>query len=193
MKTAHTRRRQMLLFARNFFKHPKMLGSIIPSSRFLTDSLMSQVDWKRARVIVEYGPGVGNITTEVLKRLHPDGKMVVFELNDDFVRFLRQAIPDPRLHVVHGSAADVERSLRELGLDGADYAISGIPFTTMPAEVRTAVVQATRAVLEPRGGQFLVYQFSREVHRHLRREFTNIREDFEPLNIPPARLYYCSV
>jgi phospholipid N-methyltransferase len=193
VKTAHSRRKQVLLFARNFFKHPKMLGSIIPSSRFLIEHLMRQVDWKSARVIVEYGPGVGNITAEVLKRLHPEGRMVVFELNDDFVTFLRESIPDPRLHVVHGSAADVERVLHGMGLDGADYAISGIPFSTMPAEVRTAVVKATRAVLARRDGQFLVYQFSREVKRHLRREFTDVREAFEPLNIPPARLYYASV
>ena len=193
MKTAHSRRRQVLLFARNFFKHPRMLGSIIPSSRFLIEHLMRQVDWRRARVIVEYGPGVGNITAEVLKRLHPEGRMVVFELNDDFVTFLRESIPDPRLHVVHASAADVERVLAGLGLDGADYAISGIPFSTMPPEVRTAVVKATRAVLGRRGGWFLVYQFSREVSRHLRREFGEVREAFEPLNIPPARLYYASV
>ena len=113
--TRATRRRQMLLFARNFFKHPRMLGSIIPSSRFLIHDLMRQVDWKRAKVLVEYGPGVGNITTEVLRRMRPDARMVVFETNDDFVEFLRAAIPDPRLTVVHGSAADVGACWRSWG------------------------------------------------------------------------------
>ena len=190
--TRATRRRQVFLFARNFFKHPRMLGSIIPSSRFLVHDLMRQVDWNRAKVLVEYGPGVGNITAEVLRRMRPDARMVVFETNDDFVGFLREAIPDPRLTVVHGSAADVGRVLRELGLDEADYVISGIPFSTMPPEVGEAIVRATREALRP-GGRFLVYQFSREVLRFLRREFQEIREAFEPLNILPARLYYCSV
>jgi phospholipid N-methyltransferase len=190
--TRATRRRQVILFARNFFKHPRMLGSIIPSSRFLIDDLMKQVEWERARVLVEYGPGVGNITAEVLKRMRPDARMVVFETNDDFVGFLRDAIPDPRLTVVHGSAADVGRVLAELGLDQADYVISGIPFSTMPPEVGEAIVRATREALRP-GGRFLVYQFSREVQRFLKREFNEIREAFEPLNILPARLYYCSV
>ena len=53
-----SRRKQLALFALNFFKHPRMLGSIIPSSRFLIERVLRQVDWKRARVIVEYGPGV---------------------------------------------------------------------------------------------------------------------------------------
>jgi phospholipid N-methyltransferase len=190
--TRATRRRQVILFARNFFKHPRMLGSIIPSSRFLVHDLMRQVDWNRAKVLVEYGPGVGNITAEVLKRMRPDARMVVFETNDDFVGFLREAIPDPRLTVVHGSAADVGRVLGELGLGQADCVISGIPFSTMPPEVGEAIVRSTREALRP-GGRFLVYQFSREVLRFLRREFQEIREAFEPLNILPARLYYCSV
>jgi phospholipid N-methyltransferase len=189
--TRPTRRRQVMLFARNFFKHPRMLGSIIPSSRFLVSDLMRQVDWSRAKVLVEFGPGVGNITTEVLRRMSPDARLVVFETNDDFVSFLRDAIPDPRLTVVHGSAADIGRVLGEMGLGSADYVISGIPFSTIPPEIGEAIVRATREALRP-GGRFLVYQFSREVLRLLRREFQEIREAFEPLNILPARLYYCS-
>ena len=78
---------------------------------------------------MEYGPGVGNITAEVLKRMHRDARLVVFETNDDFVEFLRRSIPDSRLTVVHGSAADVGRVLGELGLEQADIVISGIPFS----------------------------------------------------------------
>jgi phospholipid N-methyltransferase len=190
-KTMASRRRQVLLFARNFFKHPRMLGSIIPSSRFLISDLMRQIDWRRARVVVEYGPGVGNITAEVLKHLRSDGHMVVFETNDDFVEFLRASIPDRRLTVVHGSAADVGRVLAEMGLNKADYVISGIPFSTMPEGVGADIVRATRMSLSP-DGRFLVYQFSRDVLRFLKAEFREIREAFEPLNILPARLYYCT-
>lgn len=178
----------MLLFAHNFIKHPKMLGSVIPSSRFLIDHLLRQIDWKSARVIVEYGPGVGTITGELLSRLGPDGHLVVLETNDDFVKLLRQS-GDPRLHVVHGSAEDVSGALRRLGLGDADYIISGIPFSTMPKEVRAAVVAATRHALRP-GGAFLVYQFSAAVLPYLRREFRTVHQEFEPLNIPPARLFY---
>src|SRR3979411_451972 len=93
----------LVLFARNFLKHPSMLGSVIPSSPFLVNNLMNQVDWKRARVLVEYGPGVGTITREILKRMRPDATLVVVELNDDFVEYLGNNILDPRLLVVHGS------------------------------------------------------------------------------------------
>ena len=66
---SRTRTGDALLFARNFFRHPRMLGSIIPSSRFLIKELLQPIDWNQARVIVEYGPGVGVITEEILRRM----------------------------------------------------------------------------------------------------------------------------
>ena len=85
---AATRGGRVLLFARNFFRHPLMLGSIVPSSRFLIRELLNPVDWSRARVIVEYGPGVGVITAEVLRRMRPDALLIAIEMNPDFVSYL---------------------------------------------------------------------------------------------------------
>jgi hypothetical protein len=68
--------RSNLLFVRNFFCHPRMLGSIIPSSRFLIRQLLAPVEWSRARVIVEYGPGVGVITREILRRMRSDATLI---------------------------------------------------------------------------------------------------------------------
>ena len=96
--------RSAWLFARNFFRHPLMLGSIIPSSRFLIRELLKPVDWAQAKVIVEYGPGVGVITTEVLRQMRPDAVLIAIETNPDFVTYLRESIQDERLHVVQGSA-----------------------------------------------------------------------------------------
>jgi phospholipid N-methyltransferase len=182
---------QSLLFARNFLKHPKMLGSFIPSSPFLIEHLLSQIDFARAKVVVEYGPGVGNISQEVLARLAPDAHLVLIELNEDFADFLREQLNDPRVHVVRASAEDVRRILSDLGLGSADYIISGIPYSTMPSDVRRRVLAESKKGLSP-NGQFLVYQFTSTVLPHLRVVFRSIRQDFELLNILPARLFYCS-
>jgi phospholipid N-methyltransferase len=183
-------RERAVLFARNFVKHPKMLGSLIPSSPFLINRLLRRVDWAGARVIVEYGPGVGNFTTEILRRMRPDAMLIVFETNDDFVAFLRRSITDARLVVIHGSAADVGRVLAERGVDRADYVISGIPYSTMPAPIRDAILHATRAALGDTG-TLLVYQFSRASLPYVHRVFERVELDFEPLNILPATLYIC--
>ena len=178
------------LFALNFFRHPMMLGSIVPSSRFLIRQLLEPVDWAQARVIVEYGPGVGVITTEVLRRMGPDTMLIAIETNPDFVTYLRESIKDERLHVVEGSAESVDEILRRYGQSNASYVISGIPFSTIPAPVRERILLKTCEVLKP-GGSFLVYQFSSRVLQDLQRIFRYVRRKFEPLNVLPAHLFFC--
>jgi phospholipid N-methyltransferase len=185
-----TRIGDVLLFARNFFRHPRMLGSIIPSSRFLIRQLLQPVDWAAARVIVEYGPGVGSITAEILEKMRPDALLIAIETNSDFVRFLRNAFPDRRLCVMEGSAEAVDEILRQHGHEQVDYIISGIPFSTIPAELRERILLKTYGALAP-GGAFLVYQFSTRVLPDLQRIFHYVKRKFEPLNVLPAHLFFC--
>lgn len=182
---------QTALFAKNFLQHPRMLGSFIPSSRFLIRTLLGEMDFDRARVIVEYGPGVGTFTRAILARMRPDATLIALETNREFVDFLQGSTPDPRLKIIHGSAATVEGALKSHRLGKADFVISGIPFSTLPAAEREAVLHATRAVLQPRGA-FLVYQFSPMVLSSLRQVFSQVRRGFQPLNMPPAQLFYCT-
>jgi phospholipid N-methyltransferase len=185
-----TRDGHVLLFARNFFRHPRMLGSIVPSSRFLIRELLNPVDWSRARVIVEYGPGVGGITAEVLRRMRADALLIAIEMNPDFVSYLRGALTDHRLRVVEGSAESVDEILRRFGQRQADYIISGIPFSTIPAPSRERILRKTSALLAP-GGAFLVYQFTTRVLEDLKRIFGYVGRKFEPLNVLPAHLFFC--
>lgn len=167
-----------------------MLGSLVPSSRFLVNHVLAEVDWSRTRVFLEYGPGVGTFTAEILRRMRPDAVLVALETNTDFVRFLRRRFQDDRLHLVHGSAALADTALAALGLDHADYVLSGIPYTTMPPELRETILRKTHSVLHP-SGVFLVYQFTRSVLPYLQEVFRLVHQDFEPLNVMPARLFYC--
>jgi phospholipid N-methyltransferase len=190
-KNTRSQAAEMLLFASNFLRHPHMLGSIIPSSRFLVNQVLEPIDWERAKVIVEYGPGVGTFTGEILRRMRSDAHLVAIETNRDFVRFLRTSLPDPRLHVEQGSAADVQLVLQRLGLPLAGYIISGIPLGSMPEPVRAEIVGKSRDALEA-DGKFLVYQFTSRVLPVLQRTFRHVRRSSEPLNLPPAQLFECA-
>ncbi len=185
-----TRGGDVLLFARNFFRHPRMLGSIIPSSRFLIRQLLQPIDWANAQVIVEYGPGVGVITEEILKRMPADGILVAIETNPEFVEFLQTSLPDERLRVLQASAVTVDEILKRLGHPKANYIISGIPFSTIDAPLREQILRKTSEVLQP-GGAFLVYQFSTRVLPDLQRIFHYVKRRFQPLNILPAHLFIC--
>jgi phospholipid N-methyltransferase len=181
-----------LRFGRAFLTHPAMLGSVIPSSRFLVRRTLRPIDWSRADVVVEFGPGVGTITGEILERLSPESRLLVFETHPDFVDHLRENLADPRLEVIHGSAEDIEKVLDDRGLEGADYVLSGIPFSLMPSETRDSILKSTRRMLRP-GGAMLVYQFSPSIGGPLREVFDVVDREFEPLNILPAVVYRCGV
>lgn len=181
-------RHPLVLFFRGFVKDPAMVGSVIPSSARLVEHVLAPVDWAKTRLFVEYGPGVGTFTQEILDRLGPDAELIAIETNPDFVDYLRREIRDPRLKVVRGSAADVRRIVQDLGHDQADYIVSGLPFSTLPEGVGPRIAAETAAVLRP-GGAFLVYQVSARVHDFIRPSFARIERSVEAWNIPPMRVF----
>ncbi|MFC3440243.1 class I SAM-dependent methyltransferase [Sphingobium rhizovicinum] len=178
---------QWRMFFRQFVKHPGMIGSVIPSSATLVDRMLDQVDWRNTRLFVEYGPGVGTFTRPILDRLPADATLLAIDVNLDFVAYLEAEIDDPRLRVVHGSAADVRRFIKEAGHYQADYVLSGIPFSTLPDGVGAAICAETRTALRS-GGAFLIYQYSRYVCRMLTPVFEDVSDSLEWRNIPPCRM-----
>jgi len=187
----HRKSSRTLLFARNFIRHPRVLGAILPSSRFLVERLLSRMDLRSARVVVEYGPGIGNVTQEILRRMRPDAVLVAIELNPAFVDFVRKELDDPRLRVVYGSAVNVRRTLRNLGLPQADIIISSLPFSMLPDDVRAQILSESREMLGPEG-TFAGFQYSRALLPALYRLFGRVQQDFEFWNVLPARLFYCT-
>lgn len=178
-----------VMFFKGFMKHPVMVGSIIPSSDALIAKMLDPVDWANTKLFVEYGPGVGTFCRPILKKLAPDAKLIAIDTNPDFIEYLAEEIPDPRFLPVLGSAADVERIIAEQGFENADYILSGLPFSTLPAGVGPKIAEATAAALRP-GGAFLIYQFSPKVRDFVAPHFERIDHGFELWNVPPAQLYW---
>ena len=176
-------------FLRGFFKHPVMVGSIIPSSRLLIERMLRPVDWDNTRLFVEYGPGVGTFTRPILERLGKDAVLVTIDTNADFTTYLRESIDDERLVPVTGSAADVAKILADRGLGQADYVLSGLPFSTLPPGIGVDIGKATAEVVRG-GGAFLVYQFSPKVLDFIKPHFERVERGFEWVNVPPATLFW---
>ena len=176
-------------FLRGFIKHPVMVGSIIPSSDKLIAKMLAPVDWESTRLFVEYGPGVGTFTRPILDLMGPDSRLIAIDTNADSIDYLRADIDDPRLIAVAGSAADVEKIVAAHGFDHADYVLSGLPFSTLPAGVGEAIGAATGRVIRD-GGAFLVYQFSPKVRDFIAPFFERIERGFEWINVPPATLFW---
>jgi phospholipid N-methyltransferase len=168
-----------------------MLGSAVPSSRFLISRVLRQADWSRTKAAVEFGPGVGTLTTAMLERMRREGTLVAFEMNRTFVTFLRRMIPDPRFTVLHRSAAEAEPALAEQGVATVDLLVSGIPLSGLSQQVRMDLLTGWRRLLRP-GGVLVVYQFTRSALPDLRSVFGQVRQEFEPLNVLPAWVFRCT-
>lgn len=177
------------VFLEGFLKNPVMVCSIVPSSRYTIDKVLSVVDWENTKLFVEYGPGVGTFCRPVLDRLPRDGMLLVIDLNPDFIDYLRRTISDSRFVAVHGSAADVEEIVRAHGHEKADYVLSGLPFSTLPAGVGPAIASATYRVLR-KGGAFLVYQFTPRAGDFMKQFFARIDKGLEWINVPPCFLFW---
>ena len=64
-----------------FFRHGRKIASFAPSSRFMARKIADGIDWEQAKCIVEQGAGTGPITAEIVKRVRPQTKLLVIELD----------------------------------------------------------------------------------------------------------------
>lgn len=180
-----------LTYLRNFFTD-KYIASVTPTSIYGVRKVCGKIDFDRAGVMIEFGPGTGVFTRYLLERIRSEARLILIERNPNFAGILREKFPDPRVSVVLDSAENVFPILDACGGLPADCILSGIPFSFLPAEVRKRIVTGSHDVLRP-GGKFLAYQTFYQSAAHLRvpleERFGSIRLEYEMRNIPPLSIY----
>lgn len=181
------RGRGNLAFFLGFLRRPEVVGSVIPSSRFLERKIVEAAALGNARTVVELGPGTGGTTQAILAAMPANARLLAIETDPKFVDLLK-ASPDPRLVAHLGSAEDLDSILADHGLDRPDVVISGIPFSTMPAPLGRSILRAVHKAL-PAKGRFVAYQFRSRVAQ-LAREIMGEPDEVKVLrNVPPMSVY----
>jgi len=176
-----------LVFLRGFLRQPSLIGSVIPSSRFLERRVVEAAGITHSRTVVELGPGTGGTTRAILRALPRQAHLLAIEINPDFVNYLKTH-PDPRLNVYLGSAEHIRGALATLDHTRPDAVVSGIPFSTMPAEVGRKILREIWDCLVP-GGRFVAYQLMHRVAFLEPLLLGDPHVQLEPLNVPPLRVY----
>lgn len=175
-----------------FFKDLRV-ASVTPTSTAGIARLLKQINFDRARVVVEFGPGTGVISRAILDRLPPESHLLLIERNLEFIETLQAEFQDPRVLIHHGLAQDARRILTDHDLHAADYVLSGIPFSLIEPEDREAIVAQTHALLQP-DGAFLAYQFLWQPDAHLYdllfNTFNHLDTGAVFRNIPPLRVFF---
>ncbi|WP_245892101.1 class I SAM-dependent methyltransferase [Polaribacter glomeratus] len=171
-------------------KNINTLGTITPSSRFLSKRMLREINFSKADVIVELGPGNGAITKYILENLSPNATLICFEINDNFYQQL-QELQNPQLIVLKASAEKIVGELEKLNIYKVNYIISSLPLTIIPDQVSNQILEKSFEVLEE-NGSFIQYQYSLSYFKKLKNVFKeSISLEFEPLNMPPAFIYRC--
>ena len=184
--------RDTLLFFGKFLRHGTKIASLAPSSPWLSRATVRNVDWAKARVLVELGSGTGPITRVIAERAHPDCKVLALERDHDFAEILRAKFRgQANLEVVEGDVRDLAEILAARGIERADHVISGLPVPSFPKDLQRDLFRVVKRVLAP-GGTYNQITELPWVYQGLYRKFFNdVRFAFEPRNFPPAGAYFC--
>ena len=177
-------------FWKQFLKSRKEIGSVTPSSRYLTKGIISKIDFNLAKVIVELGPGTGVFTHALLKNMTDDSRLIVVELNDEMFYILQKKIVDPRVLLIHGSATDLKKILHKEGIQEADVIVSSLPLSVMPEDISENILTSSAAVLAPKG-RYIQFMYSLVLKKKLERHFSQMKKSYIFLNLPPAFIFDC--
>lgn len=181
-----------LLFFGKFFRHGTKIASLAPSSRWLSRATVGNVDWDRAKVVVELGAGTGPITRVIAENARPGCRVLVLERDPDFARLLRERFAGrPDFEVIEGDVRDLDAMLAERGIERVDHVISGLPVPSFPKDLQDDLFRVVRRVLSPAGTFNQITEMAWVYQGLYRRFFEDVRFVFEPRNFPPAGAYYC--
>jgi phospholipid N-methyltransferase len=190
------------LFLREFVKSFRSTASVVPSTRFLTAALCEPIDFNKARVIAEFGPGTGSVTNGILARMHPDAVLYAIDMNPVFIDHLKRSCTDPRLRPILGSAADLNQIVDGANEGCVDAVISSLGLTSMNDPLRKSIYGQVKQCLRP-GGILTQYQYATskagckiarsdfDERRFLQSYFAKVTTKWVLINFPPACVFTC--
>ena len=176
----------MFGFLMPFLKNPRDIGAVAPSGVFLARKMMAPIQFDRADSIVEYGPGTGSFTGELVKRKRRETKLLLIEQNPAFFRQLKKAYGGQEgVFLANGSAEHVNQYMAQYGMKQADYIVSGLPFTSLPVQTSENILRATQKAIGSQG-HFLTFQYSMAKKDFFQQYFNVSHSILEVRNLPPA-------
>lgn len=174
------------MFIIEYLKNPMTVGAFAPSSRRLAKKMVKPIDFTNCKCIVEFGPGTGVFTDEIILHKGEDTVLILIEQSKQFCDELSERYKNKQnVHVVHGDAIHVEQYLKKFGQKKADYIVSGLPFTSLPKEISKDIFSATKKVIG-NSGKFITFQYSLIKKKMFLQWFKLENTTYEAWNFPPA-------
>lgn len=176
-----------ILFLKKFIEEPQKIGSITPSSSYLTQKMLEKVDWSRADYIAELGAGTGTFTSYINNHKKPAAHFTIVEQDEKMLDLLKEQFAGN--HFAR-NAQNLPFIAQKFAVPQYDYIISGLPFAVFKKELRLKIISGVIASLKP-DGIFTTFQYSLQMWPLLRKNFSSVKISFEWRNFPPAFIYHC--
>jgi len=168
-------------------------GSITPSSKYLIRKCLKNIDFDKARIILELGVGDGVITEKILKKIHPNCKVIAIEINENLFKYTQKKFANhPQLELVLGSAFDFDLVLKDLNIDKVDYVVSSLPLSLFEKDQIEELFEKVPTFLLDEGA-FIQYQYTLGKYPYLKKIFEKVNVDFTLMNAPPALIFTCFI
>ena len=178
------------LFINEAIKGFRRNGSILPSSKFLTENMLRPIKMRENILIIELGAGTGIFTWQIIEKMPENATLIVVESNPTLVKYLETKIKDRRVHIIEDDAASLEKYLLKFGYEKADYVISGLPLGNMKKNQRQEILLAIKNSLKDQG-TYIQFQYLLSSLAHVKKIFRVKSIEFVFLNVPPAFVYVC--
>ncbi len=175
-----------LQFAWNFLCHPVRNASLIPSSTFASKAMLLGVDFSAVQTVVELGPGTGVFTEEILRRCKPNTKVLLIELEQDYVTLLRKKF-GTRVVVENASAHLLDAILAKNGMTKVDLIVSGLPFS-LPHEVKEKLFASLRVHIA-HGTHYRFFTYNPPLMKRVYANLPIQKISFVARNFPPLWVY----
>lgn len=184
-------------FLREFIRKPIATGAIAPSSPELARLMTEEASLDGASVIVEFGPGTGPITRELITQKPDNSKLIAIERNEEFVSLLQEQHPE--LDVAHDCVQELGKILEARGEKTADRIVSGLPWAAFDDQLQRDILTAAHDSLSD-DGVFVTFAYLQgfalppawRFRSLLRGLFSEVKQsDVVWRNVPPAFVYRC--
>lgn len=178
-------------FLMQYLFRPRSVGAIAPSSRFLARKMVAGVNFTQAKCIVEFGPGTGVFTQELINQRQEYTTIIAIERNAAFCEILRKRYANmANVHIINGSADKIGEYLKEYGFEKACFIVSGLPFASLPQTLSQNILTQAQLFLHEQG-RFITFQYSLIRKAVIASFFPQISIVREWRNLPPAYVLYC--
>lgn len=182
---------KLVKFLIEYFKSPRTIGAVAPSSEKLAEKMVGDIDFKNSEVIIEYGPGTGAFTDKLVKRKKKETLLMLFEYNKEFYKQLEEKYKgEDDIIIINDSAENVDKHLAKYNLSRVDYVVSGLPFASLPKDVSNKILRQTRNILK-RNGLFITFQYTLLKKEFITGYFKKINIERVIFNLPPAYVLKC--